>query len=294
MANSILFLRNTSIATDLTAATTALNAVPMKKGQPVIVTYGTDANPSLLFAIGTKAGTGASCYKIVATDVIFISHDARISTIEGLIPSAASTENQLADKDFVNSSLNSMTATFISFNAAGANFSTKAALTGATTFYHAGAVYVPSHNDYAVVLADESQSGAQTRYVNVSDTDTPTWQLQYIVNNTPFTTAQNAAINSGATAALISSIAGKISQLTGSTTVDQVYGKLANGNFQMIDMIPTEANPSSGQYYYQIARYNLNSQLRTHDISSSETNGKLCANKNYVDNAVSTIDGGTF
>ena len=38
--------------------------------------------------------------------------DGRVTTIEGLIPSQATTSNQLADKDFVNSSISSSTATF--------------------------------------------------------------------------------------------------------------------------------------------------------------------------------------
>ena len=41
-----------------------------------------------------------------------------ISTINGKIPSAASTSNQLADKAFVNSSINSVTAYYITKNAA--------------------------------------------------------------------------------------------------------------------------------------------------------------------------------
>jgi hypothetical protein len=58
-----------------------------------------------------------------------------ISTINGKIPSAASTSNQLADKAFVNSSINSIAAYYITKNAAGDQFATYAELAAATTFY---------------------------------------------------------------------------------------------------------------------------------------------------------------
>lgn len=128
-----------------------------------------------------------------------------IDDITKLFQPTVSESNKLTTEDFVNSSINSMSANFVASNASNANFATKSALTSATTFYHSGAVYVPTKHDYAVVLKDESQSNAQTRYQNVSDTTTPSWQLQYIVNDAPFTAAQNNAINSGITSAKVTS-----------------------------------------------------------------------------------------
>lgn len=87
------------------------------------------------------------------------------------------------------------------------SFATKAALTAVAwqTSDPAAANYV-TNNDYAVVLDDESQSDECWRYVYVAGTG---WQAQYRINESPLTTAQLAALNSGATAQNISSIAEK-------------------------------------------------------------------------------------
>ena len=87
------------------------------------------------------------------------------------------------------------------------SFATKAALTAVAwqTSDPAAANYV-TNNDYAVVLDDESQSDECWRYVYVAGTG---WQAQYRINESPLTTAQLAALNSGATAQNISSISEK-------------------------------------------------------------------------------------
>lgn len=133
--------------------------------------------------------------------------------IENKIPASASEVNQLADKAFVNSTINSLAAFYITSNAAGNAFSTRAALMGAATFYSGGAVRVPTQNDYAIVLADESQpKGADgayptTRYSYQGGTyPNGQWDFQYVVNNTSLTQAQVDAINSGITAGKIASI----------------------------------------------------------------------------------------
>lgn len=136
-----------------------------------------------------------------------------IAEIEAVIPSATTPENQLADKAFVNSSINALAAFYIESTAAGGAFATKAALTGATTFYNGGQPRVPTTNDYAIVLSDESQQQnadgtyPTTRYSWQGGTyPTGQWGFQYIVNNTPLTQAQVDAINSGITKQKIASM----------------------------------------------------------------------------------------
>jgi hypothetical protein len=58
-----------------------------------------------------------------------------MSDINGKIPSEASSSNKLADKQFVNDAINSVTAYYITKNAAGDQFATYAELAAATTFY---------------------------------------------------------------------------------------------------------------------------------------------------------------
>lgn len=122
-----------------------------------------------------------------------------ISTINGLIPVAATTSNQLADKDFVNNGINSVTAYYITKNANWDQFATYAELSSATTFYSGWVVRVPTRNDYTIVLADENHDNATTRYIYNS-----WWEYQYTVNETALTQAQLDALNSGITANKVS------------------------------------------------------------------------------------------
>lgn len=131
----------------------------------------------------------------------------QFADIEELIPPSTTSENQLADKAFVNSSINAMAAFYITSNVAGDAFATKESLTNATTFYQGGQTRMPTQNDYAIVLADESQPKSvdgnypTTRYSYQGGTyPNGQWDFQYVVNNTSLTQAQVDAINSGITA----------------------------------------------------------------------------------------------
>ena len=135
--------------------------------------------------------------------------------INAKIPAQASATNQLADKDFVNSSIENAAAYYITKDAAGNPFATKAELDAATVFYSGGQIRVPTRNDYTVVLHDESkeieETGEQptTRYLYDNG-----WNYQYIVNNSGLTADQWKAVNSGATAEIIESVANKQDKLT--------------------------------------------------------------------------------
>lgn len=131
-----------------------------------------------------------------------------ISTINGKIPSEASTSNQLADKAFVGDSINSVTAYYITKNANGDQFATYAELAAATTFYSGGVVRVPTKNDYTIVLSDEQHDNATTRYIYNNG-----WEYQYTVNETALTQAQLNALNSGITAGKVSTYDGYASSI---------------------------------------------------------------------------------
>lgn len=137
----------------------------------------------------------------------------QFSDITAKIPSSASADNQLAPKDFVNSSINNMAAFYITYNSSGDAFPTREDLLNATTFYSGGQERVPTQNDYAIVLADESQpvgvdgTHPTTRYSYQGGTyPDGQWDFQYVVNNTSLTQAQVDAINSGITAQKIVSM----------------------------------------------------------------------------------------
>lgn len=146
---------------------------------------------------------GTTYAKTTAEQVAQIgTNEEDIDAIEGKIPSAASTTNQLADKAFVTDSITQGTAIFRG------SFATKAALLAvAWQTTNPDAPYFVSNNDYAVVLDDETQSDECWRYIYVTGTG---WTPQYKINESPLTQAQLDALNSGATAAIISSVADKL------------------------------------------------------------------------------------
>ena len=68
-------------------------------------------------------------------------------------------------------------------------------------FFYAGEPFTPTKNDYCVVLVDETVGGKTARYSFVGEWPTGSWQYQYTINDTAFSEAQWAAINSGVTGA---------------------------------------------------------------------------------------------
>lgn len=136
--------------------------------------------------------------KISSVDTAIGANTSAISTINWKIPSAATTSNQLADKNYVDDSINSVTAYYITKNAQGDQWATRAELFAATTFYSGWVVRVPTKNDYTIVLDDENHDHATTRYIYNSG-----WEYQYTVNETALTQAQLNALNSWITAAKV-------------------------------------------------------------------------------------------
>ena len=111
----------------------------------------------------------------------------RVTNIEDKIPAQASTENKLADKDFVNSSIATSTATFRG------TFDTLGALKATTA----------DKNDYAFwVHKDEDGNTCYDKYTYTGTE----WKFEYRLNNSSFTAAQWAALNSGVTADVIKAL----------------------------------------------------------------------------------------
>lgn len=135
-----------------------------------------------------------------------------ISTINGKIPSQASTSNQLADKAFVNSSIGTNTADYISNN--GQPFTSLAELEA-----YSGPV---TNNDYAfVVTTDASGNTVYNRYKYSTATTPAAWAFEYALNNSSFTANQWDAINSGATSTNIAQIATNASNISALQTGKQ-------------------------------------------------------------------------
>jgi hypothetical protein len=156
-----------------------------------------------LEAQAREAGDASSAEAITAEAAARQEAD---NAINAKIPNQASSTNQLADKEFVNSSIDYMRAHRVTYNAAGAQFPTAAALKAATTVYHDGAEYIATEHDYCTITADEDApapfTGGQTQWEH-SGTK---WVYGHGINESPLTAAENAALASGATKAIIDSV----------------------------------------------------------------------------------------
>lgn len=136
-----------------------------------------------------------------------------ISDIEALIPNEATSSNQLADKSFVNSSIATNTAYFIgTFN----SLAELEAYTGTVT-----------NNDYAFVVTTDSDNNTVYKRYKYNG-DTSEWIFEYDLNNSSFTAAQWAAINSGVTSTSVSTIASNTSAISGLQSSKQ--DKLTQGS----------------------------------------------------------------
>ncbi len=133
----------------------------------------------------------------------------KIESIDELIPSAATSSNQLADKNYVDDSINQVAAYYITKNVQWDAFATKSELTNATTFYSWWVQRTPTRNDFCIVLADETHSWDCTRYTYQNSQ----WEYQYTINNAPMTQAQVDAINSWITANKVSTYDGYASTI---------------------------------------------------------------------------------
>ena len=107
--------------------------------------------------------------------------DATVNPISALIPSAATAQNQLADKAFVNSSIASNTGAFKG------TFSSTSQLPSTNV----------NTNDYAFVTSTDANNNTVYNRYKYNGTR---WVFEYALNNSSFTAAQWSAINSGITA----------------------------------------------------------------------------------------------
>ena len=157
-----------------------------------------------------------------------------IGAIEAKIPTQASSTNQLADKKFVNSSISTSTATFRGTSEAG--LTEQQFLAWANTL-------TKDANDYVFWNTADAAGNVQFKRYKYNGT---TWEYEYTLNNSSFTSEQWAAIQSGITDTLV----GKLdalptnAELTTAITgkVDKVTGKGLSTN----DYTTDEKNKLAG------------------------------------------------
>ena len=156
---------------------------------------------------------------------------ADVETIKNIIPNTASETNELADINFVNSTVGTNTANYIYTTESGGEkvpFSSVAELEA-----YAGTV---TNNDYAFVTGiDENGNAYYDRYKADVNDGVVTWAKEYRLNNSSFTAEQWAAIQSGITAEKVAQFEGAVSPVDAvqsgnmsAVTSNAVYEALAN------------------------------------------------------------------
>lgn len=207
---------------------------------------------------------------------------SRLTTVEGKIPAQASAQNQLADKNYVTDLVSKSAADRVTYNQAGDPFPTRNALLTASTFYHAGAVYTPNEHDYALVVADEGApspfTGGQTRFEWTGST----WEYAYGINERPFTSEEQAALDSGITAEKVAKIDQKLDK---SSTASSLYGTDTSGSQVMV---PRSSFATSAQGQKADTAY----QKPTGGIPKADLDSTVQSSLNKADSAYQKPTGG--
>lgn len=139
-----------------------------------------------------------------------------ISDIQSKIPEAASASNQLADKNFVNSSVATSTATFhgsknliddLSLTVSASHADIEAAL---ATIFTSGI----DNNDYCFVRVPTSnEDSSEIAFTERYKFNGTRWYFEYVLNTSGFSSSQWDAINSGINAENLASILRRIQDL---------------------------------------------------------------------------------
>ena len=141
--------------------------------------------------------------------------NSKISGIEAKIPNAATSSNQLADKQFVNDSISTSTATFQGTVTASAD--TESAAQSALR-----SITGMDNNDYAFVSCVDSAGNTKYKRYKYNGS---AWEFEYTLNNSSFTSTQWGSINSGITSTLVSQITTNKNNISSNTTA--IAGKQA-------------------------------------------------------------------
>lgn len=213
-----IFAKKSDVETDIQRIDTAL------AGKQDTLTFDntpTEGSSNPVTSDGIKQAIDAATpedYNEVKSQVQQNTQD--IAGIEAKIPAQASAQNQLADKEFVNSSIATNTATFRGTY----NLVTDLELTTSATDEQVAAAIathlaalvppiVPENNDYVFVqvpreTSDPTVIARVDRYKCSVAGGVTTWAYEWSLNNSSFTSVQWTAINSGVTSDLVTKLSG--------------------------------------------------------------------------------------
>lgn len=233
-----------------------------------------DADNSLSNDIRTEATIRQNADDLLASDIS--NALPRITSIEDKIPSQASSSNQLADKSFVNSSIQTNTANFRG------NWNTWSDVPSDNVDLYpqdyAGS-RIPTVNDYLVVenasdyTANTLSGTWRFKYSGVWETDGKNgWIPEYQVNEEPLTSEQVYAINSGITSDKVSSYDAHLLDTSNphSVTKSQVgLGDVINSGDSAIPIEGGTTKFTTGGAFTELAK--KNDKITITDNTSSGT-----------------------
>lgn len=195
------------------------------------------------------------------------SISGRVEDIEELIPTQATSGNQLADKSFVNSSIATSTATFRGTSATGLNESQFITWANSLT---------KDDNDYIFWNTEDASGNTQFKRYKYNGTQ---WVYEYTLNNSSFTSDQWAAINSNITSALTQNV----SNLRDAAykNVDTTIGSSSSSNVPTTDAVKayvqsvminpiSDSNITTGQTFAVRDCVNVNGTMYLCDTATSE------------------------
>ena len=198
---------------DINAANIATNTAEIAINKNNIATNTADIATNRNNIATNTANIATNTADIATNRSNIATNTQGISTINSKIPEQASSSNQLADKDFVNSSIATSTATFIgTFN----SLEDLEAYSGPK-----------DDNDYAFVITTDS--AGNTLYNRYKYTGSA-WLFEYALNNSSFTAVQWAAIQSGITSTDVAQITTNKNNISAINATLSGFGNIVTHN----------------------------------------------------------------
>lgn len=167
----------------------------------------------------------------------------RIEKIEKVVPTQASENNTLADKAFVNSSIQTATASFRGVFDTWADVPDQVTEGWPNGYVESHGDFTPNNNDYIIIRDASGWSTPYNPSPDVGKTFPGTWRFKYAnvswagngksgwfpeyqLNDTVFTSTQLAALNSGIAASMIPEGTTGANPLVNKTQLDEAAGGL--------------------------------------------------------------------
>ncbi len=211
-------------------------------------------------------------------DITAVEND--VDDIQDLIPAQATVNNQLADKDFVNSSIATSTATFReTYNiVTDLHLSTSATHQQVATAL-GNTISVADNNDYCFVeIPTDDLTPTETLQVDRYKYNGSSWSFEYTLNNSGYTSAQWNAINSGISSGKVATYddyaSSKQDTLTPGDGID-ITGNVISCNLQL-----------EHKSYYDTSTYTLYEGIAPNGSTTSQAVWTITT---IVSNAIGTI-----